>query len=62
MNIQKKICIFTIGHSTRSIEDFLEILKHYHISEVVDIRSIPKSRHNPQFNSDTLGSVEFLKR
>lgn len=57
MNAKKKICIFTIGHSTRSIEDFLEILKQYHISEVVDIRSIPKSRHNPQFNSDELAHV-----
>lgn len=52
MNAQ--ICIFTIGHSTRSIEDFLELLKHYHITELVDIRTIPKSRHNPQFNGPEL--------
>lgn len=55
--MQKKICVFTIGHSTRTIEEFLEILKHYHITELVDIRTIPKSRHNPQFNGNTLAHV-----
>lgn len=54
---KKKLCIFTIGHSTRTIEDFIEILKHYHIAEVVDVRTIPKSRHNPQFNGDELARV-----
>ena len=49
-----KKCIFTIGHSTRSIDDFLEILRAHAITEVVDIRTIPKSRHNPQFNGDEL--------
>ncbi|MBS1987053.1 DUF488 domain-containing protein [Candidatus Dependentiae bacterium] len=42
--------IFTIGHSTRSQEDFLALLRHYGITELVDIRTIPKSRYNPQFN------------
>lgn len=46
--------IFTIGHSTRPIEEFMELLKIYGIKEVVDVRSIPKSRHNPQFNEETL--------
>lgn len=59
MNSVNKICVFTIGHSTRSAEDFLEILKHYDISEVMDIRSIPKSRHNPQFNEYEL--AHFLR-
>lgn len=49
--------IFTIGHSTRSIEDFLKILKHYSITELIDIRTIPKSRHNPQFNGPELAHV-----
>lgn len=52
--MNKETHIFTIGHSTRRIEDFLEILKHYKVTELVDIRSIPKSRHNPQFDGDTL--------
>jgi uncharacterized protein (DUF488 family) len=50
----KKPSIFTIGHSTRSIEEFTELLKIYGIKEIVDVRSIPKSRHNPQFNEETL--------
>ena len=50
----KKQIIFTIGHSTRSIEEFTELLRTYSIKEVVDVRSIPKSRHNPQFNEETL--------
>jgi len=49
--------IFTIGHSTHSIEDFVTILKHYGITELVDIRTIPKSRHNPQFNEQELAQV-----
>jgi uncharacterized protein (DUF488 family) len=53
----KNICIFTIGHSTRPIEEFLELLKHYAITELVDIRTIPKSRHNPQFNAQELTHV-----
>jgi len=55
--VDKKITVFTIGHSTRSIEDFLEILKHYGITQVVDVRTIPKSRHNPQFNENDLAHV-----
>lgn len=55
--MEKKLCIFTIGHSTRSIDDFIEILKAYNITELVDIRTIPKSRHNPQFNGDELAHV-----
>jgi len=57
--MNKKLCIFTIGHSTRSLEEFLTILKHYNITEVIDIRTIPKSRHNPQFNGQEL--AHFLR-
>lgn len=46
--------IFTVGHSTKTISDFIELLKGYQIKEIVDIRTIPKSRHNPQFNGDDL--------
>jgi uncharacterized protein (DUF488 family) len=52
--MNKPTRIFTIGHSTRSLEDFLAILKHYAIAELIDIRTIPKSRHNPQFNGPEL--------
>ena len=49
----KKI-IYTIGHSTHPIEEFIAILKEYEITELVDVRTIPKSRHNPQFNEQEL--------
>jgi uncharacterized protein (DUF488 family) len=44
--------IFTIGHSTRPIDEFISILKALDIRLVADVRTIPRSRHNPQFNSD----------
>ena len=50
----KKPSIFTIGHSTRTIDEFVELLRMNDVKEVVDVRSIPMSRHNPQFNGDTL--------
>jgi len=49
--------IFTIGHSTHSIEEFVDILKTHGIEFVMDVRTIPKSRHNPQYNSDTLATA-----
>lgn len=48
--------LFTIGHSTHSIEEFLALLNAHGIRHLVDVRSIPKSRHVPQFNSDSLAS------
>lgn len=49
-----KTVIFTIGHSTRAVSEFVEIIGAFKISKVVDICTIPKSRHNPQFNEDEL--------
>jgi uncharacterized protein (DUF488 family) len=46
--------VSTIGHSNRSIEEFVELLKRSHIACVLDIRTVPKSRHNPQFGQDQL--------
>lgn len=46
--------VFTIGHSTRPLEDFVELIKNHKIKSVIDIRTIPRSRHNPHFNADTL--------
>ena len=45
---------FTIGHSTRSLEELVELLKSAQVSRLVDIRTVPRSRTNPQFNKDTL--------
>jgi uncharacterized protein (DUF488 family) len=46
--------IFTVGHSTRSFEAFVHLLQTYSIGLLVDVRTIPRSRHNPQFNNDSL--------
>jgi uncharacterized protein (DUF488 family) len=46
--------VFTVGHSTLPIEKFIALMKVYNIARVVDIRTIPRSRHNPQFNSESL--------
>ena len=46
--------VYTIGHSTRSILQFVELLQIAKIETVVDIRSTPRSRTNPQFNFDVL--------
>ncbi len=48
--------VYTIGHSTRTLDEFLAILAKFGILVVVDIRTVPRSRHNPQFNSDVLKS------
>lgn len=50
----QKMIIFTIGHSTRTIADFITILQEFNIQKVVDVRTIPRSRHNPQFNEEHL--------
>jgi uncharacterized protein (DUF488 family) len=50
----KPSVVFTIGHSTTTIEVFAGLLKAHGIKLLVDVRTIPKSRHNPQFNLDTL--------
>src|SRR5512143_2286291 len=46
--------IYTIGHSTHALDEFIKILQEYEIELVVDVRTIPRSRHNPQFNQDEL--------
>ena len=46
--------MLTIGHSTRTLEEFTEMLKAYGVTLVVDVRTVPHSRHNPQFNKEAL--------
>ncbi len=48
------LVVLTIGHSTHPIEEFLDILGAHQVGLVVDVRTVPKSRHNPQFNADQL--------
>jgi uncharacterized protein (DUF488 family) len=46
--------VLTIGHATRTIEEFIALLQAYAVTRVVDVRTVPRSRHNPQFNLETL--------
>jgi uncharacterized protein (DUF488 family) len=46
--------VMTIGHSTRMIEEFIRLLQINAVTRVVDVRTVPRSRHNPQFNRETL--------
>jgi uncharacterized protein (DUF488 family) len=48
------VVVFTIGHSTRTLEEFLQLLEIYGITLLVDVRTVPRSRHNPQFNKEIL--------
>jgi uncharacterized protein (DUF488 family) len=46
--------IFTIGHSTRTLEELILVLKHYGVERLIDIRHYSTSRHNPQFDRSAL--------
>jgi uncharacterized protein (DUF488 family) len=46
--------VFTIGHSTRALEVLVEMLKAHGVSVLADVRTVPRSRHNPQFNKASL--------
>jgi len=46
--------VLTIGHSTRTLEEFVQLLEVYGLTLVVDVRTVPHSRHNPQFNKENL--------
>ena len=48
--------IFTVGHSTHPIDEFIGILKAHGVRKLIDVRTVPKSRHNPQFNADALAA------
>lgn len=53
--LERRCCqILTVGHSTRSIEAFVAMLVGHSVTMLVDVRTVPRSRRNPQFNADTL--------
>ena len=53
------LIVLTIGHSTRTLEEFIGLLQAHGVTCVVDVRTAPRSRHNPQFNKDSLpGSLK----
>lgn len=58
--------IWTIGHGTRSFKQLDDVLRHYGVERLVDVRTVPRSRKNPQFNKDELerrlaeGGIEYI--
>jgi uncharacterized protein (DUF488 family) len=46
--------LFTIGHSIRPLDEFISMLEGRAIQHLIDVRTVPRSRHNPQFNRETL--------
>jgi uncharacterized protein (DUF488 family) len=46
--------VLTVGHSNRDLDTFIGLLKAHGITRLVDVRTVPRSRHNPQFNRDAL--------
>jgi len=59
---RKKLIVYTIGHSTRTRAAFIKILQEYGITRVIDVRTIPRSRHNPQFNEASLKKALMKKK
>lgn len=49
--------VYTVGHSTRPVEELLALLRANGIRRLVDVRTVPRSRHNPQFGQDALAPV-----
>jgi uncharacterized protein (DUF488 family) len=50
------VTVFTIGHSTRPIDEFIDLLTAHGVQRLIDVRTIPKSRHNPQFGREQLSA------
>ncbi|HSC62232.1 MAG TPA: DUF488 domain-containing protein [Caldimonas sp.] len=48
--------VLTVGHSTRPIDEFIALLAAHRVTQLVDVRTVPRSRHNPQFNEDALAA------
>jgi uncharacterized protein (DUF488 family) len=46
--------VYTVGHSTRPMRELVELLRAHRVEQVVDVRTIPRSRHNPQFDRPAL--------
>jgi uncharacterized protein (DUF488 family) len=53
----KSPLVLTVGHSTHPLDEFIELLKAHGVEQLVDVRTIPRSRHNPQFNRDALAAA-----
>ena len=59
MGIPKRtsaLTVLTIGHSTHALEEFISMLQAHDVAQLVDVRTVPKSRRVPQFNSESLAA------
>ncbi len=61
-SIGSDVVILTIGHSTRPLEEFIGLLLAHGVERLVDVRTVPRSRHNPQFNRDSLPEMLAAQR
>ncbi len=52
--LQSPGTVLTVGHSTQPIAEFIQLLQAHEVTRVADVRTVPRSRHNPQFNRDAL--------
>jgi uncharacterized protein (DUF488 family) len=57
-----KLIVMTVGHSTRTSREFIQLLKANQIQRLVDVRTVPRSRHNPQFNRSALSPALHSSR
>lgn len=53
----EKIAVLTIGHSNHMLDDFVSLLRKHEVTQVADVRSVPYSRYNPQFDRESLKQV-----
>jgi uncharacterized protein (DUF488 family) len=54
VNQDSQLVVLTVGHSTRPLAEFIALLSAHSVTRLIDVRTVPRSRHNPQFNLDTL--------
>jgi uncharacterized protein (DUF488 family) len=59
---QSPLVVLTIGHSTRTAQEFIRLLKAHGVKRLVDVRTVPRSRHNPQFNRSRLSPTLHSSR
>ena len=55
--MSQRLPIFTVGHSTRTIDEFVDILRDGPADLIVDVRTVPRSRTNPQYNADCVAEA-----
>jgi uncharacterized protein (DUF488 family) len=57
VSVEPDFSVYTVGHSTRTLDEFFSLLRAYGVDLVLDVRTVPCSRHNPQFNKENLSEV-----